>query len=290
MIITPPPHQGPTLSPSVTSESLDTSTPVPALPTEDAYRAVADLLQQNPDCRLPCWWGLTPGQSTPATAYETLLPFRNIAYDVNLFPIGGSISLAYPLDAVSADIRIDYQPDPAKSTIRLISVDTQAWREGASLEELHVETQYHELFRDYSIQSLLQEYGPPEQVLVRGDIVDISYTPSSANDLSPETLEITLLYPEQGIFARYNMLAERAGERIRGCPNEAFVELWLLSPDEQESYDQTLSSLDMTWEGNWPYSKPIQGGTQMTLDEFYEVFKEPTDQCVETPINIWPSH
>ena len=98
------------------------------------------------------------------------------------------------------------------------------------------------------------------------------------------------MYPEKGLFVRYNALAERLDDKIRGCPSKAFIELWLLSPNDKDSYQEILSANDVTWEGNFPYSRSVEDATSMTVEEFYQIFKEPTDSCLETPLNIWPEH
>ena len=35
---------------------------------------------------------------------------------------------------------------------------------------------------------------------------------------------------------------------------------------------------------------PIEKATQMTFDEFNQVFLESNDPCFETPLSIWPKH
>jgi hypothetical protein len=37
---------------------------VPTLTADQEQALVLDLLQNNAGCRLPCWWGFTPGKTT----------------------------------------------------------------------------------------------------------------------------------------------------------------------------------------------------------------------------------
>jgi len=38
-----------------------------------------------------------------------------------------------------------------------------------------------------------------------------------------------------------------------------------------------------------PYWKPIEEATNMSLEEFYQAFREPTDKCIETSAKLWPT-
>ena len=55
-----------------------TFTPVPTLPAEGAYDLLANWLQNNNDCQLPCWGGLTPSKSLALEAYSKLMPFSTL--------------------------------------------------------------------------------------------------------------------------------------------------------------------------------------------------------------------
>lgn len=192
--------------------------------------------------------------------------------------------LIYPKHDLSIYINVGTQSDLDKDTIKMIHVSTQVLRDkgAGSYETVRGAVLYNELLDSYSLPNILSKYGSPSQVLVRGDVYDYS--------ANPDTFEITLLYPEQGIFVRYNMLGERASGKISGCPPKAFVELWLLSPNDKNSYQEILSSMDETWEGHWPYSMSVDEAAQMTLDKFYNTFKKPTNRCLETPLSFWPGH
>jgi len=49
------------------------------------------------------------------------------------------------------------------------------------------------------------------------------------------------------------------------------------------------------WANMWPvpindlYYKPIEKATSMTLKQFYDTFRQPTDKCIETPAKLWPT-
>src|SRR5688572_13990138 len=44
----------------------------PTMTTDEAKRLVRDLLENNAGCKLPCWWGITPGKTTWSEARQIL--------------------------------------------------------------------------------------------------------------------------------------------------------------------------------------------------------------------------
>jgi hypothetical protein len=66
-------------SPSQIPATTLTSTPVSTLPIDEAYNRIYKLVNYNSDCRLPCWMGITPGQSTLSDVQEQLTMFSGIA-------------------------------------------------------------------------------------------------------------------------------------------------------------------------------------------------------------------
>jgi hypothetical protein len=272
--------------PAATTTSVEDSnlTAVSTPSKEDAYLLLVDLLKTNNGCDLPCWWGITPGVSSPSDAYSTLIDFQSISNSGLLYPTSGVIYITYPKEDLLVNINVGFQPDVGKQTVKMLKVFTQTLRDlgNSSYEDVYSAPVYKELLGSYSLNRILSRFGHPKQILVRADIYN--YTQSR------ETFEVTLLYPEIGLFVRYNSLAERIGNNISGCPSKAFTELWLLSPNDKDSYQEILSANDATWEGNFPYSKSVEDAASMTVEEFYQTFKESTDSCVETPLNIWPEH
>ena len=270
----------PTLVPST---STPTFTSVPTLPAEEAYSLLACWLQNSGDCQLPCWGGLIPGSSSSLEAYSKLTAFSSIA-DIGVFyPTGGIVLITYPRDDLKIRINVGIYAKADRRTMQVVWISTYTLREleTGGYEEVYDASAYNELVGAYTLKSILSKYGIPTEIWVRADI----YTTGTQ-----ETFSITLLYPEKGIFIRYNMLAERTGDQVRGCPSHSFVDLWLLSPEDAGAYQDILLSKDLHWEGNWPYTMPVQEATSLTVEEFYQEFKESTDSCLETPLNIWPKH
>lgn len=259
-------------------------TPSPISSKEDSYQLVENLIKHNENCQLPCWWGITPGVSSSVELHEKLLPLSDIADIHLLFDESGSIDIQYPKKNWLINIVLSFTSNETSTLIETIVIRTNiiSLKNNTNRTERFSALEYQELFETYSLDKILSTYGQPANILIRADVYDSSH--------SPETFEITLLYPKQGIFVRYTMLAEKVGNNIGGCPAKSIMELWLLSPDDMGNYQQILSTVDPTWEGNFPYSKSVSEVTSMTIEDFYQTFKEPTNRCVDTPLIIWPNH
>jgi hypothetical protein len=71
--------QGALLLPTVTITSQEpTWTPRPTLNPDEAIRLVQDLLVDNCGCRLLCYWGVVPGETTWQEAKSFLEAFAHI--------------------------------------------------------------------------------------------------------------------------------------------------------------------------------------------------------------------
>ncbi len=63
----------------ISSSSGNTDTPVSTFSPTEASARLQDLLKTNAGCRLPCWWGITPGKTTWDEAEEYLKTFTTLS-------------------------------------------------------------------------------------------------------------------------------------------------------------------------------------------------------------------
>jgi hypothetical protein len=232
-------------------------------------------MQTNDGCKLPCWWGITPGTSSLSEIQAKLIPFSGISI-YNSFPAytGGNIGIYYPVDNLNFFLGVDYSLLSDKKTIKSIQVIANMDRTNGEgyLEEVRGSDSYNEIVSAYTLFGILSTFGPPPSVLIRAE------NRGEGKTTAYEPMDIVLVYPEQGLSIQYDMISERTADTFIGCPSTAFLNMWLVSPGDQ----------DVLLLGNIPNAKPLEEATQMTVDEFYQAFKEPTDICVQTPVDIWP--
>src|SRR5687767_3752560 len=80
--------------PTYTATPISTPTVVSPLPVDQAQERFLQLLSDNGECRLPCIWGITPGESTYQDARAILSPLSSLSNTVHLdTPVVGDISL-----------------------------------------------------------------------------------------------------------------------------------------------------------------------------------------------------
>ena len=249
---------------------------IPTLSAQDIHLLLSQLLQAGNECRLPCWWNLIPGSSTVQDAEKVLEPFLSMAtYDTNSSTIPSGIFLKYPIEDLVVLFRLGYSPSSSRENeIELIQVRGEVVREiPDGYEPIYDDPVYSEMFDQYMIPSILSTYGPPAEVALN---VEIGY----AEPTSPDIFTFRLLYPQHGAILSYFGSAEVTSDMVRVCPVKTFVGL-LLTPLDRSDLFQEHSAMS-------PLFKPVEEATGMTVEEFYQVFRQPTDQCLETPLILWP--
>jgi hypothetical protein len=131
----------------------------------------------------------------------------------------------------------------------------------------------------YSLSRVLSEQGMPEAVM----IATSDSPPISVPSIG--FFDIVLLYPEQGIWVKYTTQMDMDSANVRGCPTNSHVEIELYPSGNADSFSTSLAQY---WD-NKGWFQPLEKVTSMSLKQFYETFRQPTDKCIETPANLWPT-
>ncbi len=258
----------PTISPSPSSTSII----IPTLAPDEALKSLLQMIKTNGNCELPCWWGVTPGISNGSDIYTVFSPFTGISNGGDL-PVTDprSIDFKLPIDNFTIYLNIDFGPVGDSGPKGIIGVEI------LQVED-HKSAPYTDLFSRYSLQNILSVYGQPADVELDADIH--KFEPNSGT-----TFDTYLSYPDKGIYVRYTTSADEVpGNKIQSCPTEAFVDLWLMPPDKNNSNQKLLTSMNMEWGFS---HKSLEEAAQMSISQFYETFRKPLNQCLETPKAIW---
>jgi hypothetical protein len=228
------------------------------LPPTEAEAKVLELLYDNGECRLPCFWGFFLDQN----------PGQFLTFLMETGKQDGSF--VFMREDVFLEIQTAFADDS-------VGIYTQAYSKLQNgIEKEYGFPYYNEYFHYYSLQNLLAEYGKPEQVYI---VLD---TGIASMGLGIDLYFLSIEYPTKGWMAVFEMPLQQEDKIFLGCPSEAFVNLRIWSPKikPQGGFSGGFGTDDKS------YLFTIDEATSMTLDEFYQKFKDPTTACLETPADI----
>jgi hypothetical protein len=249
------------------------------LSQKEAEALILELLQYNPDCLFPCWFGLRPGETDDQATKELLEKLAAVSLQTTL---NGDINGAFwriDKDGLLLNTITSAIYDQSSNTLQSLRVTIDVTRvQGGELKTAWENPLNEELLHTYRLPSVLSIYKQPKNVLI------------FANE-GWRYFELVLDYSNQGFVIWYSAPLESDGENFLGCPEKAFVKLYLWT-----------TNLTYTWAegvaGNGDKSEiaslnrdfqPLEDITSTTLDEFFDAFvKADNETCLETSEELWP--
>jgi hypothetical protein len=273
------PRLSPTASPQPTRSP--TPTAFPTLGVDEARLNLLDLLANNGNCRLPCFWGITPGETTSQKAQDVLTPLGSLSYMNGFTPSSGTVDLNYSLEN---DVTINME---VLFLVKRNVVDSIGFH-GRISEWLPEEREYKSIYDSvvfgehlshYMLPGILSTQGRPDAVFLFtfGEFPPWNYGQGH--------FQIILLYPEQGILVHYTTEMQITGENITGCLQNAHVQLDLYPSGDSRNFYKQLERDG--WTREISSYIPLEEATSLNLDEFYEAFLRTSDTCLVTPASIW---
>ena len=267
---------------SSTGDAATTPTIIPTLSLANARTRFEELLAVNGNCRLPCLWGLTPGESTYDDALSVLSPLISTSdfeyLDSN--KQSGGIGLVYPVENLEIHVSILFLVSQDNVTINRIAFDVETLKRTVDgfLEVFDLPFPSESYF---TLSDILNEYRQPESVWLS------TQSAVSSRDTTSGGFELLLLYPDQGIFAKYTTKMQMVDGNVRGCFLSSHVSFDLQPSGQRESFLRTLDTY--FWSQYAPNRfKPLGEVTGFTPEKFYEHFRFSTNNCLDTPANLWP--
>jgi hypothetical protein len=252
-----------------------TVTPLPTLPGPEAKVLVEQLLLDNSNCQLPCWWRFVPGQSTMQEIQQFHRSLNSIVHR-----IGSESDPSYQVDVNLGDGLI---VNEWYSSLDGNGVLSQIFVGGVVIIEDrpgYGDPRFQHLFEAYTLPSILNAYGTPDQVNVTTD--------SSAPQDGPLYYRINLFYRERSFMVEYSGVNERRGDTLLLCPQRSFIALWLWPPDEMKTIEQVVEYGPNIGPDDFRAYVPIGRVNGMTIDEFYKTFSDASyEGCLETNASLW---
>lgn len=268
---TPTPTATPSLAPTITW------TPLPILSAQQAPAKIQDLLDTNGGCELPCWWGITPSETTWLEALHFLSPFiLDLEQSDPYTRVEDGESHTYQ------EIQFYYKLPGNAPNGRMTLGVKDGIVFGMTVYPLGAEFKYQ-------LHQLLALLGPPKQVLVNAQ------SSSPISELPPTVLALD--YSDIGVWALYGYTPNQERENLVVCPKSSLGRvsiydnlggrLHLFDPKTENSNTLTFEEYANTVGGFT--AKKLEDVTNMTVESFYNTFIDPQSKaCLETPADLWP--
>ncbi len=280
-------YQEPSITPSSTSLSSPTFTQpfIPTLPKTEAGKMMLSLLSNNGNCRLPCFWGITPGLSTFQDAQSILFPLNSLSSSATFkfYPDYnswiGNMSLIYSEKDFHYIVDISVVSFPGINIISEIALNhIEAYQQENNSNSITFPESVLQKISYYSLPHILSEFGPPSSILIS--------TTGGLSSTGQDPLEMVILYSNDGILEYYFTIAFYSGNYIIDCFNNPVQELELYPSGNADNF---LNMIAPYWSDRLKPFKPIQYVTNMSISDFYQTFRKPTNKCLSTPITQWPT-
>jgi hypothetical protein len=170
-----PPVEIPTPTPTLTFTPSPTLTPVPSatptlIPTltrDDAETKMLDLMASNGNCHLPCFWGITPGESTLTDTKTILAPFSSFRFTevVGRPPYA---FFTYWIEELYFSVGIDYDSNDKVSNVNFAVSDSKIEQStnGPIFKPIYNSKYFSEQIFPYTLLGVLSDQGIPEAVVI----------------------------------------------------------------------------------------------------------------------------
>jgi hypothetical protein len=250
------------------------------------------LLTDNKNCHLPCWLGITPGLSAWSDVRNQLTEFSAIA--PKWLDTGHNIEkgayghLLFPFTEDNMVIEIDssYTASIPDERVQNIWLYARSYRvkNGEYSGDVNNYSNYNEMVNIITLPGVMSVNGPPELLFITVEPISEQVAGWWGH------AKIYLGYPDDGIFMIYEMPMDGSGSVYKFCPSEALISGLLIPSGLGSTYQEILHALRGEPENfviSSPYIMKPEIAIGMNNEEFYEVFKNSSDRCLETPKPSW---
>jgi len=228
---------------------------------EETRSAVLELLKSNKGCKLPCFLGITPGQTSWNEAHE----FLKALSVQHSNPSGEEVFFYSNYYLPATDIHGDYDLNIELDVLNGVV-------HGISVSDFDMP--------NFHLNNFLLANGKPDEIWI------FTYRSSPSGNDNVGFLA-SLYYKNQQMLVNYGRGRAIIGDEwLNGCiMYSPSIKIWAW--DESLNFPETtFNNLDVI-QFNW---KTISEATQGELDieKFYLSFSNPDiEPCFQTPRNIW---
>jgi hypothetical protein len=270
----------PTITPTLTIvPTLVEVTPINTMTTEERRNFLTQFLSDSGDCRLPCWWDITPGQS-----------WEDAEKIIHKF--GGNLVAVFPGYDPQTTVYGTYIIDGIPTND--ISVEEKdglvyAWHiNSTNSQDPEI---VRRIWKNYSAQKIVSKYGMPDRILL--------WVVPSPDFLRYGVYYQWLFYDELGFSIRYDGRIPKhfsGASFFRICSSDQIlgIELDMQSPDNDlplDRFDKILEDIRLdTDTGKLRVVHSLQDAAGLDDTEIYNTFIQDEEACFAIPSDIWSTN
>ena len=239
--------------------------PIPVLPLAEKEAIISELYRTNANCKLPCWWGIVPGETEWQTAKLLLnLVATELSTSAESEFDTYYSARVYLLVPQELSRRMELEQYYIINDGKVMIIEPEAPRVGSKI---------------YTVSKILSTYGRPTKVMI-----DTYGYPHEG----PNPFRLVLFYPDKGILVNYGDFADFVDGYVVGCIQIGNGSVVLWSPKQNLSFAEALNGTRGLGTFGEQYYKPLEEATEMDIETFYQTYLDPdTETCIETPAELW---
>jgi hypothetical protein len=250
-------------TPTYTTTYTPTSTPfVPLSPEQQQQRhdAIVALLETNGGCKLPCWWGVTPGITAWDEAYQILSDEGIFFYRRENSTYGEFIDNLFMSNGI---VQTEFHISSNNGIVKLIRI-----RSVFESSTSNNSPEFKTMWTNLTPEKLIDYLGRPTQVELR------TTNNPGEGPISSIGQVLYLFYEDQGaLFEYYSVNNLQSANTI--CPTFEeggslvnLIVVILKSPND----GSPLGNYDEAYNHNMNLS--IEDAAGISLEEFYDLFHQ----------------
>jgi hypothetical protein len=250
---------------------------VPTLSETVSKMKVKELIETNGGCKLPCIWGVVPGQSTPNLAKDFLSSLGWNGKDF-LKPQG---SVFYSGKDIDDSLLLDYAFFEDQNKVKIVAFSYIDKRDPKAINTF------------YTIKNVLIALGVPSQIWLNIAVGGEVQTPDSTG------FDLYLYFEKQVVLLKYGGLATKKGDYYYFCPTNASYNA------NREIFDPQIANISvqiyagdptvnqspqMLTEPFGKFEGKVRSVEAFNMDEsvFYnETTSNENIICLRTPVRLW---
>jgi hypothetical protein len=251
--------------------------PEPTLTADESKMLVRDLLENNAACRLPCWWGVTPGKTSWQES-ETLLLHLGATIKQFQSESGGN-RYGVRLPGLPELILGFYDNGIPDSKVDRIFV---SGNKGGGQDQREFEI----FWESYSPKEVMSKYGVPSRILLD------TLSTLGNTDIGKHGYTLWIFYDSLGFMIRYGgSIADEETFRFcfnlnQGANDIHHIELTL----QYKDYAFPLELDDSILGSASARGLHLQDVTGISIEKIHQLFTQvEKPYCLETPHDIWPT-